>query len=172
VAHRMQKNFIKEFIDADHFRNKKVLEVGSQDINGNNNYLFQNCDVLRIDLGEGRNVDLVCHGADLDHESESYDSIISTEAFEHDSRFDETLKNIIRLLKSGGLFVFTCAGPSRREHGTTKHSRRASPHTNDFYQNRTEGEVRQIINVDDIFKSYEFRSIREGADLQFQGVKK
>ncbi|MBC8395172.1 MAG: methyltransferase domain-containing protein [Bacteroidetes bacterium] len=152
--------------------NKKVLEVGSQDINGNNNYLFENCDMLRVDLGAGPNVDLVCHGADLNHEDSSYDVIISTEAFEHDSRFEETLKNIIRLLKPSGFFVFTCASAGRGEHGTHNFSGGCSPHTLDFYENRTEEDVRNILNLDEIFNQYEFKEDLTSHDLYFYGIKK
>ncbi len=170
MAHMAQWMFIIAFKNTDYFRNKKVLEIGSQDINGNNNELFTNCNVTRIDLGSGPNVDMVCHGADLDHPDESYDSIISTEAFEHDSRLDETLKNIVRLLRSGGIFVFTCAASKRQEHGTYGFDSTASPHTLDFYQNRSEAEVREIIDVDKIFVSHKF--IDTGSDLQFWGIKR
>lgn len=157
----------------EHFKNKKVLDVGSQDINGNNNYLFEDCDILGIDLGSGDNVGLVCHGADLDHEDESYETIISTEAFEHDSRFEDSLKNILRMLRSGGLFLFSCAGVGRPEHGTHQSVSWASPHTLDFYQNRSEEEVRGLINMDKEFSQHGFSMNHVGSiDLYFWGVKK
>ena len=172
MAHKEQRDFIDTFLNSEHFKGKKVLEVGSQDVNGNNNHLYNNCDVLRIDLGPGKNVDLVCNGADLDHPDETYDSIISTEAFEHDARFNETLKNIVRLLKSGGLFVFTCAARNRPEHGTRRTDVFSSPHTLDFYQNVSEEQIRDIIDVDEVFSFYEFREIRNNHDLQFWGIKR
>ncbi|MBC8395207.1 MAG: class I SAM-dependent methyltransferase [Bacteroidetes bacterium] len=170
MAHYAQQEFINRFVGTEHFNGKKVLEVGSQDINGNNNHLYDNCDVLRIDLGPGKNVDLVCNGADLDHADETYDAIVSTEAFEHDSRFDETLRNIVRMLKSGGIFVFTCAGRDRSEHGTRQTDEFSSPHTLDFYKNRDEREVNGIINCEKTFSQWEFRDT--GQDLQFWGIKK
>ena len=172
--HLEQQDFVNRFYGLSHFRNKKVLEIGSQDINGNNNHMYllneaDSCDVLRIDLGPGHNVDLVCNGADLDHPDGTYDTILSTEAFEHDARFDETLKNVVRLLKSGGLFVFTCAASLRGEHGTHETDEGSSPHTLDFYKNRSEEEVRSIIDVDKVFVSYEF--VDTGYDLYFWGIK-
>ena len=170
MAHYAQQEFINRFVGTEHFNGKKVLEVGSQDINGNNNHLYNNCDVLRIDLGTGRNVDLVCNGADLDHPDETYDAIVSTEAFEHDARFKETLENIVRLLKSGGIFIFTCAARDRSEHGTHQTDHFSSPHTLDFYKNRDEKEVKSIIDVKKTFVSFEF--IDTGQDLQFWGIKR
>ena len=170
MSHYEQQEFINRFVGTEYFNGKKVLEVGSQDINGNNNHLYDNCDVLRIDLGPGKNVDLVCNGADLDHPDQTYDAIVSTEAFEHDARFDETLRNIVRMLKSGGIFVFTCAANERAEHGTHQTDIFSSPHTLDFYKNRNEEEVRSIIQVDQVFSSYEFTDT--GQDLQFWGIKR
>jgi len=170
MAHYAQQEFINRFVGTEYFNGKKVLEVGSQDINGNNNHLYSNCDVLRIDLGSGKNVDLVCNGADLDHPDETYDAIVSTEAFEHDSRFDETLRNIVRMLKSGGIFIFTCAGRDRAEHGTHQTDEFSSPHTLDFYKNRDEKEVNQIIDCKKTFSQWQF--VDTGQDLQFWGIKK
>ena len=48
------------------FKNVKVLDIGSLDINGSNRYLFEDCDYLGIDVGEGRNVDLVCVGHEFE----------------------------------------------------------------------------------------------------------
>ena len=83
-----------------HFTGKRVLDVGSQEIfpGDNNRHLFTDCTVLGVDLGPGTNVDKVVHVANLILPPESFDTIISTEAFGHDSRFGESLRNILRLL--------------------------------------------------------------------------
>jgi hypothetical protein len=49
----MSYMFLQYFID------KCVLDVGSLDINGNNRYLFDNCEYTGLDIGEGPNVDIV-----------------------------------------------------------------------------------------------------------------
>jgi len=174
MAHAQQNKFckkIKNFLPK-YFRNKKVLEVGSMDINGNNNHLFKkNCDLFKIDLGPGENVDLVCHGADLDHPDNTYEVVISTEAFEHDSRLGETLQNIVRLLSRGGLFIFTCARKGRPEHGTKQYLAFASPHTLDFYQNRSEADIRGLIDIDETFRLYKFETNADPQDLYFWGIK-
>ena len=46
--------------------------------------------------------------------------LTSANAFEHDMHFEKTFKNMIRLLKNGGLLFFTCAGEGYAEHGTAR----------------------------------------------------
>ena len=174
MAHSQQNEFCKKirYSLPRYFRNTKALEIGSLDINGNNNHLFEkNCNLFKIDLGAGKNVDLVCHGADLDHPDGAYEVIISTEAFEHDNRLEETLRNIVRLLSKGGLFLFTCAGEGRPEHGTKQHLAFASPHTLDFYQNRSEADIRKLIDIDETFRLYKFETNANPQDLYFWGIK-
>src|SRR5215831_11662977 len=48
----------------DKFTNQDVLEIGSQNINGSIRELFTGGNYLGIDLGCGKDVDLVCHGRD------------------------------------------------------------------------------------------------------------
>ena len=43
----------------DYFKNKKVLEIGSLDINGSVRTFFENCDYTGLDVGEGKGVDIV-----------------------------------------------------------------------------------------------------------------
>ena len=52
MAHQEQINFclyVKEKYPT-FFNNKKVLDVGSGDINGNNRYLFEDCDYFGCDV--------------------------------------------------------------------------------------------------------------------------
>lgn len=128
MAHQEQAEWCKlvKHAHPEFFIGTKVLDIGSLDINGNNRYLFEQCDYTGIDIGDGPNVDLVIkghlHRTDIDN---NYDVVISTECFEHDEYWELTLKNVINnLLKNGGLFLFSCAAPGRPEHGTKKTSPR------------------------------------------------
>ena len=53
MAHKAQR----EFCDSvrvkypEMFKGKKVLDVGSLDNNGNNRFLFENCEYIGIDVG-------------------------------------------------------------------------------------------------------------------------
>ena len=98
MAHGQQVEFCTKVknLFPDFFVNKNVLDCGSQDINGNNRYLFENCQYLGIDLGKGPNVDVVCPMSEFKSE-EGYHTIISTEAFEHDKDFESCIRNVVDL---------------------------------------------------------------------------
>jgi len=181
MAHPEQVQFclgIKEKF-KDKFEDANVLDVGSLDINGSNRYLFwNNCKYTGIDIAPGNNVDIVSLGHEHNASDNEYDIIISTECFEHDKHWDKTLSNIVRMLKSNGLFFFTCATTGRAEHGTARSEPMTSPLTvsvedwKNYYRNITEQDVRSIMNVDKIFSEFKF-SVDDGHhDLQFWGIKK
>jgi hypothetical protein len=71
-------------LHPEHFKDNKVLDIGSLDINGNNKFLFDNSEYIGLDIAEGNNVDVVCIGHEYDAPDETFDTIISTEALEHD----------------------------------------------------------------------------------------
>ena len=153
-----------------HFKNVSVLDIGSLDINGNNRYLFENYTYTGVDLALGPNVDVASRGH-LYKSEKQFDVVISTECFEHDEYYDLTIKNMYKLLKPGGLFMFTCAAPGRPEHGTTKTSQWQSPFTTDYYKNLSEEDVRKIIDVDNLFSEYNFFLRGDVHDLYFYGIK-
>lgn len=180
MAHQQQQNFcnsVKEKFPK-FFDGKFVVDIGSLDINGNNQYLFTNSGYIGVDLFSGRNVDICSKGHELGLPDESVDVVISTECFEHDSHYEKTIKNIYRMLKPGGLFVFSCATTGRREHGTRRTTPEDAPFIQslgewaDYYKNLNESDIRAIFDIDSAFASYEFSSQHETHDLYFWGVKK
>lgn len=183
MAHPEQAAFCKKVRDKfpEEFINCRVLDIGSLDINGNNRYLFE--DPARefgyaytgIDIGEGKNVDVVSKGHEFKPGCQ-YDIVISTECFEHDIHWKETVKNCIDLTKSGGIFMFTCATTGRQEHGTSRTTPQDSPFTHiqfgDYYCNLTEYDIRQISGFDSFFSEMEFGTNNKTKDLYFWGRKK
>lgn len=180
MSHKSQRNFCQRMKQrfTSYFVGKRVLDVGSLDINGCNRPLFVNCDYVGLDLAIGKNVDVVSVAHEYDAPDQSFDTIISTEAFEHDQYYELTIKNIIRMLKPGGLFVFTCASRNRAEHGTIRQNKGSSPFTTkiegwmDYYKNL---EIKDILNIpwfDCTFEHYGFECINNMKDLYFFGVKK
>jgi SAM-dependent methyltransferase len=175
--HQASKDFM-EMVKrkySEHFKEKFVLDVGSLDVNGTNKYLFENCAYIGLDMGPGNNVDIVQHVADfhpeLYGEDPQFDTIISSNAFEHDSRFNQSIENIVfNLLKPKGLFAFSCASTGTPEHGTTAHWAGHSPHTNDHYKNITESDLLAVLNWDNYFSEYKIETF--GADLRFYGIRK
>lgn len=174
MSHREQQDYCKmiKSLVPWYFNEKKVLDCGSLDINGSNRYLFEDCDYIGVDLGPGKNVDIISPIHELEFEADSFDTIISTECFEHDVHYPESLKNIVRMLRGGGLFLFTCATTGRREHGTSRTTPMDAPFTNDYYQNLTEADIRAVLDLDNVFDSYKFSTVDTTHDLQFWGIKR
>jgi SAM-dependent methyltransferase len=179
MAHPQQKEFflkVKELF-PEKFINCSILDIGSLDINGNNRYLFENFSYTGVDIGPGENVDVVCKGHEY-NTTERYDIVISSECFEHDMYYAETIKNAIRLTKPNGMFLFTCASEGREEHGTRRTSPNSSPHTSnadgweDYYKNLVEDDIRKVVNIEEIFTNYYFEYKNPPCDLYFWGIKK
>lgn len=175
MSHPAQQNFVERLKQKyqSHFVGTRVLEVGSLNINGTVRVFFDNCDYLGIDVGEGPGVDLVCQGQDLKHPDNTYDVSISCECFEHNPYWVETFQNMIRMTKSDGLVVMSCATTGRLEHGT----RRTTPHDAplipwDYYKNLTEDDFKSHFSLADIFTEFAFEVYEPHHDLYFYGIKR
>jgi len=61
VSHQSQLDFVAgvKARFPDYFTNKKVLEIGSLDINGSIRIFFDTPSYIGVDVGEGRGVDIV-----------------------------------------------------------------------------------------------------------------
>lgn len=159
------------------FTNKKVLDVGSGDINGNNRFLFDNCEYDGNDVFAASNVTIVSKTSALPFGPETFDTIISTECFEHDPEYSESFQKILSMLKPGGLFLFTCASTGRWEHGTRRTSPGESYGTignvegwTDYYKNLTFDDLKNSININ-AFSQYEHHYHSRACDLYFWGIK-
>jgi len=170
--------FVKTIL-SDYFKNKTVLDVGSGDINGNNQFLFENCHYEGNDVIQAPNVTIVSKTKDLPFEENHFDTIVSTECFEHDPEYKESFLKIYSMLKPGGLFAFTCASTGRAEHGT----RRTSPHDSfgtigniedmvDYYKNLTIQDINEVVNLNNIFSVWDSYYNLNSKDLYFVGIKK
>ena len=184
MAHTEQRNFCKSVKAKypDFFKNKKVLDIGSLDINGSNRDLFENCDYTGLDVGEGKNVDIISIGHLFNGPDNHFDTIISTEVFEHDMFYEETIKNVMRMLKPGGLFLFTCGAPGRPEHGTRRCGAFCAPlllevseEWADYYKNLTPDDFKVISKFNETFPDCYFEikdtDIEIPSDLYFYGIK-
>jgi SAM-dependent methyltransferase len=171
--------FVKDILSF-YFKNKKILDVGSGDINGNNRFLFENCTYEGNDVIEASNVTIVSKTKDLPFSNETFDTIISTECFEHDPEYRESFLKIYEMLKPNGLFCFTCASTGREEHGTRKSS---TPNWSygtlgklddmqDYYKNLTETDLNKVLKLNKLFSSYDTYYNSKSFDLYFLGIKK
>lgn len=181
MAHERQQEFCKRVkgIFPEYFKDVTVCDIGSLDINGNNHYLFDEYAYIGVDIGKGRNVNIVSKGHEFKPiNGQKFDVVISTECFEHDMFWDKTMTNICEnLVRDGGMFLFTCATTGRPEHGTVSSTYGDSPFTSsvemwsDYYMNLTEADVRAAIELDKYFKLYRFSVDLESHDLYFWGIK-
>ena len=177
MAHREQEDFCiyVRWLLPVAFACKTVLDIGSLDINGNNRKYFFGGAYTGVDVAPGLNVDVVSPAHELAYADGSFDTVISTECLEHDMHWDKTLRNAVRMLRPGGLLLFTCATTGRPEHGTRASFPKDAPLLEgewaDYYRNLTESDIRTAIDVDKVFPSHEFRTNQWPCDLYFWGLK-
>jgi len=181
MSHPEQLNFIahlrERFSYTDNFfDSKKVLEVGSLDINGSIRAYFTNCDYTGIDVGAGRGVDTVCEGQLYAAADDTFDTIVSCECFEHNPFWQETFNNMHRMCKSEGLIIMSCATTGRKEHGTWGSEPECCPLTLakgwHYYRNLEENDFREGFDLDSMFSHYEFSVDENVHDLYFIGIVK
>jgi len=170
-------SFIKSQL-KDYFFDKRVLDVGSGDVNGNSRSLFENCNYEGNDVIQVKNVTIVSKTKDLPFENNTFDTIISSECFEHDPEYKESLLKIYDILKPNGLFLFTCASTGRPEHGTRRTSPQDSYGTlgnlidmQDYYKNLTRDDLDEVLNLNKLFACWDTYYNDETKDLYFVGIK-
>lgn len=93
-----------------------ILEFGSLDINGSVRHLFKHPKIyVGVDMQEGAGVDIVADAQSFTT-GNRFDIVMACEVFEHTPAWREIIANAESLLKPGGLFIATMAGPGRAPH--------------------------------------------------------
>jgi SAM-dependent methyltransferase len=100
----------------EHFKGRRVLEIGSYNVNGSARGVFEDCMYTGCDWRPGPGVDVVSFAHLLTFDDASFDVVVSTECLEHDVHWRETMDAMIRMLKPGGLLVVTVAAFDRKPH--------------------------------------------------------
>ncbi|MDR3534681.1 MAG: methyltransferase domain-containing protein [Rhodopila sp.] len=178
MAHPEQMEFVGRvstmFPDA--FVGKRVLEIGSLDINGSIRGLFRQCDYIGLDVAAGPGVDVVCQGQDYDAPEASFDTVVCCEVMEHNPSWKETFANMLRLCKPGGLVLMTCASTGRQEHGTTRTTPVNSPLTIsigwEYYRNLVKSDFCKSFNLHESLSEFCFFQNWKSFDLYFVGFRK
>ena len=156
------------------FAGVSVFEIGSADINGSVRPHFQSTDYVGVDLIPGPGVDVVGQGEDV-RLDRLFDVAVSTECLEHNPKFMETLENMVRHVRPGGMVLFTCASTGRPEHGTQRSDRGDSPgtiaHGWNYYKN-LEPEDFDGFPFKSVFEGFQFYTNRISCDLYFVGLKR
>jgi len=180
MAHAAQRQYIQSVknLHPSLFNDASVLDVGSCDINGNNREFFSLLEYTGVDVYPGPNVDVVSPIHEWEEEK-TFDVVISTECLEHDMHYSKSLSAMISRLNPGGLFIMTCATTGRAEHGTLRTSKKDSMTTRlddvewgNYYKNLTENDIRECLDIESLFSSYNFSVHLGHKDLYFWGIKK
>jgi SAM-dependent methyltransferase len=199
MAHQAQYEFFKRVRKQfpDHFKGVLVLDVGSYDVNStkrncNTRDLFEDSKYIGIDQREGPGVDIVVKAHEYDPivtirktpakgfttVSEKlipfkFDTIISGSTFEHDKYYVESVQNIVKLLKPGGLFTFTCGSKDRQEHGTNRMPDQGEIYAEDgeYYRNLLKEDFEAIQGFLEHFSKFHFEYQADDLDLYFWGIK-
>lgn len=174
MAHTEQREYLTRLSTRfpEKFTGVSVLEVGSLNINGTVRDFFAGCTYIGVDLADGPGVDMIGEGQLLDFPDRHFDTVISAECFEHNPYWLATFLNMHRM--SRDLVTFTCAGEGRAEHGTARSSPSCSPLTIaqgwDYYRNLTVADFTDVLNMDALFREWDFEVNVSACDLYFYGL--
>jgi len=107
-------DFFGRTVIPDEFHGKRILEVGSENVNGSIRPLIeklQPSEFIGIDLHLGNGVDLVLAAEKIVQYfgSESFDVIVSTDTFEHVVDWRAVIRNMKEALKPEGYMYLTAA---------------------------------------------------------------
>ena len=179
MAHKAQFDYVQKIksLYPSSFSNSVVYDFGSLDINGSNKEHFENSTYTGIDIGEGKNVDVISKAHEFKPVKKA-DVVISTEMLEHDMYWKESMGNMVKRLKKDGLLVITCATHGRPVHGTSSTKETDSPFTSkiegwsDYYKNLGVQEFVEALDPSVNFKEYEISIEEEHKDIQFYGIKR
>jgi SAM-dependent methyltransferase len=178
MAHPEQLEFVGMVKTAfpTFFKGARTLEIGSLDINGTIRQFFVDCPYIGLDVAAGPGVDVVCQGQSYDAQDGSFDTVISCEAMEHNPYWQQTLANMIRVCRPGGLIIMTCATVGRKEHGTTRTSPSNSPLSVglgwEYYKNLTARDIKGALTLDNDLSPHAFFTNWTSRDLYLIGFKR
>ncbi len=141
----------------------RALDLGGADVNGTVHATlagYVELDTLDVlDIQRGAGVNIVGDARELSwwyqRPQEPYDIVISTEMLEHLEHWQEAITTVATVLRRGGWFVGTCAGPGRRPHGARGEY---DPPAGEFYGNVGPTEVAWYLGqngFDAIWTQYE-----------------
>lgn len=97
-------------ITEEEIKGKRVIEVGSYDVNGSLRYiveLLKPAEYIGVDIVKGPGVDMICSAENLVQKfgKESFDVVMSTCALEHIRNWKEAISDIKNICKPDGIIL-------------------------------------------------------------------
>jgi SAM-dependent methyltransferase len=138
---------------AEEIQGKRVLEIGSIDVNGNLRPTVEMLgprEYVGVDIEKGRGVDVVCSAEDVLDKfgKESFDAVISTEMLEHIRDWRRVVSNIKNICRPGGVILLTTRSYGFKYHGF--------PY--DFWRY-------EIEDMKNIFSDFEIQALQEDPEM-------
>ena len=109
-------------LSREEIQGKRVLEVGSVDVNGNLRptvTVLGPSEYIGVDIEAGKGVDVICSAENIIDEfgKESFDAVISTEMLEHVRDWKKVISNIKNIVKPDGVILLTTRSLGFKYHG-------------------------------------------------------
>jgi hypothetical protein len=157
--------FVKKIFN-DFFVKKLVLDVGIQNSNGNNRFLFNNdCEYHVNNEIYSNNVTIITKTQDLPFRDNTFDTIIYTEKFEDNLEYKLSFIKNYSMLKPNGLFCFTCASNNKKNIETID-----TPSLSSY--NLTEIDLNDVLPLYNSFTVWDTYYNNISKDFYFVGIKK
>lgn len=126
--HDSVMTFVKDILVMQEIYGKRVLEVGSRNVNGGvRDWItkHQPAEYFGVDIEAGPGVDIVCSATDLaQHFASTFNLVISTEMLEHCENWRGAVSAMKQFVRPEGVLIVTTRGP-----GFPRHE-----HPNDFWR--------------------------------------
>lgn len=108
--------FLKRHIHPEEIRHKRILEVGSCNVNGSPRDIVEPMkpnQYIGVDAGPGRGVDMIVNAEHLwqKFERESFDVVLSTQMLEHVVNWKRIVSQLKLMVRPNGLLYVTTASP-------------------------------------------------------------
>lgn len=122
ICNRACIEFGRVQLRSDEVRGKTILEVGASDLNGSLRGHIESLSPARyqgVDLEYGPGVDEVCRAEELvqRYGLDAFDVVLSTEMLEHVRDWRTVVSNLKRVVKPGGILLFTTRSRGFGFHG-------------------------------------------------------
>jgi len=114
--------FGMQFLKESDVKGKRVIEVGSYDVNGSLRRSMMSLhpsEYIGVDVEKGYGVDIVCDAGELRNRfgDESFDVVISTELMEHILDWRKAISNMKRICRPHGVILITTRSAGFDYHG-------------------------------------------------------